>query len=218
MKRASSLLIVILISLPPVWAGVGDILPACDMITPKLVQLNCRSKIDKRGCCVFTSAEAVLLYHHLEEWRGFRDWVASKYPGGGNPAKLRACMEAYAKEKGISVPRFLQAEGHPDSVMPLIRLAIKTGRPCGVSDCGNPGNYDGEPVNHFTCLIHCDDQHMVFVDNNYIYADPVSLNEGLRRLTTMVNQKKQPIKSDMWAFIVLEPPPPPVPLVKESQP
>lgn len=62
---------------------------------------NIGSKIDGAGMCVFTSAEHAFRNQGLDEFRGFRDWCAAAYPGGGYPDKLHKLILAFCKAKGI---------------------------------------------------------------------------------------------------------------------
>ncbi|HEV3143069.1 MAG TPA: hypothetical protein VGZ47_04205, partial [Gemmataceae bacterium] len=45
---------------------------------------NIGSKIDHAGMCVFTSVETAANWSGLAGWRGFRDWCAERYLGGGH--------------------------------------------------------------------------------------------------------------------------------------
>ena len=49
---------------------------------------NVGSRLDGAGMCVFTSFEHSCRWAGLDEFRGFRDWCAQRYPGGGYPEKL----------------------------------------------------------------------------------------------------------------------------------
>lgn len=72
---------------------------------------NIGSKKDGAGMCVFTAFEFSALWAGLEEFRGFRDWCAAKYPGGGTPDKLQKLVDAYCKEKNFKAPDIKQYEG-----------------------------------------------------------------------------------------------------------
>jgi len=69
---------------------------------------NIGSRIDGAGMCVFTSVEMAANWSGLAGWRGFCDWCAQHYPGGGYPQKLDSLIRAYAKARNLPVPRFLQ--------------------------------------------------------------------------------------------------------------
>jgi hypothetical protein len=97
---------------------------------------NIGSKIDGAGMCVFTAAEFAGVYAGLDEFRGFRDWCASRYPGGGYPEKLLKLTQEYCEKKGIPRERFdpakdlLQIE-HSDPR--YIELCVRNGWCCGLS-------------------------------------------------------------------------------------
>jgi hypothetical protein len=86
---------------------------------------NIGSKIDGSGMCVFTSAEMAAIWAGHDEFRGFRDWCASHYPGGGYPEKLDKLIAAYCKAKSIQVPGYIQYEGQS---MDIAAKALRNGQ------------------------------------------------------------------------------------------
>ena len=109
----------------------------CDLPGSQHIK-NIGSKVDGSGMCVFTSIEMAALHAGLEQMRGFRNWVAEKYAGGGWPDKVdklladrpvRHRRRASLKEGFVAhVHHFVFVE-EPDRVFPIdgrdqIRLQV----------------------------------------------------------------------------------------------
>ena len=163
---------------------------------------NIGSKLDGAGMCVFSAIEMAARWQGLEEWRGFRDWCAANFPGGGYPQKVDKLLAAYAKAKGIAVPAYVQYEG--PNVDEVVGAADRTGRmPC--ITYGYSPRYRGS-IAHMTNCVRFAGKWSVCLDNNYPgeeayeWMDPAEMT---KRIT-------HPNGSG-WVFVWLGPCPPPVP-------
>src|ERR1700680_2925153 len=79
----------------------------CDLPGSQHIK-NIGSKIDGSGMCVFTSIEMAALHAGLEQMRGFRNWVAENYAGGGWPDKVDKMLTAYFKAKNLPAIPYIQ--------------------------------------------------------------------------------------------------------------
>lgn len=171
---------------------------------------NIGSKLDGAGMCVFTSIEMAADWAGMPEWKGFRDWCAAKYPGGGYPSKVDKLLADYAKAKGLTVPKYLQYEGSdPDSIMGLID---KTGR-CACITYGYSPRYGGA-IAHMVCCVKYNGRYGVVLDNNfpgetsYEWMDRAEL---VRRIKVSPDRHGRQVPSNAWVFVWLPNPPPPPP-------
>ncbi len=151
---------------------------------------------DGAGLCVFTSV------HHAGRWQGvaaldgFREWMRRK-PGGGYPQKVDAMLAAYCREKGVSVPGYVQHTGGDDT---FLDLALHTDRmPCVTYD-GRDDFYSGI-VYHMVNLTHMDGTRAAILDNNrpgvWLW---MSRTDFLSRWRG---------SGGGWAIVLLDAPPPP---------
>jgi hypothetical protein len=84
---------------------------ACDLPGKEHIK-NIGSRVDGAGMCVFSSIEMAAVWQGIDSFRGFRDWCATHYPGGGYPAKVDQLIAAYCKAKQIDpIPAYVQYEG-----------------------------------------------------------------------------------------------------------
>lgn len=182
----------------------------CDLPGSQHIK-NIGSKVpsyDKRGrpyyagMCVFSSVEMAALYAGLEQMRGFRDWAATKFQGGGWPDKVDVVLAAYFKEKNIAPIPYIQYEGKDPAE--ILSLCEKTGRMASMTYGYSP-RY-GEPIQHMVNGVMYRNSYGVVLDNNYPGEDRyewVASNELTRR-TIYPN-------TTAWIFVWLHPGPPPSP-------
>jgi hypothetical protein len=164
---------------------------------------NIGSKIDGAGMCVFTSFEHSCRWAGLEEFRGFRDWCARNYRGGGYPEKLQKLVNDYCKAKSIPQPLVVQYEGSSPEVL---ESALRNGYlPC-VTLYGSP-RYRGR-IYHMVNCAHLDGKQGAVLDNNF---QPL---EWADRETTLRRMK---LNGRLWVAVVLHYGPPPFPYNGESQ-
>ena len=116
---------------------------------------NIGSFLDDAGMCVFTSIEMAARYCGIESFRGFRDWCAHTYNGGGDPDNVVEHIAAYCRFKGIPVPPYKQYEGTDPG--PILAKLDSTGRPACITYGQSPRYVSGRnptgTVAHMTCCI-----------------------------------------------------------------
>ncbi len=164
---------------------------------------NIGSKIDGAGMCVFTSIEMAARWHGMETFRGFRDWCAGKYPGGGYPQKVDKLIAAYCAAKGITVPPYIQYEG--GDVGSVLAACDKTARMACITYGYSP-RYGNGTIAHMTCCPKYGGALAVCLDNNF----PGEQSYEWMSLGEMQNRVKHPQGSG-WVFVWLAPAPPPAP-------
>lgn len=159
---------------------------------------NIGSRLDGAGMCVFTSFEHSARWAGLEEFRGFRDWCAQRYPGGGFPEKLQKLIDAYCKAKGITPPTVIQYEGESTAV---IEAALKQGLlPCNT--LYSSPRYGRGTIYHMTNIAHLDEKSGAILDNNF---KPL---EWADRQTTVGRMK---LRGKLWCVVLVAAGPPPFP-------
>lgn len=159
---------------------------------------NSGSRIDGAGMCCFTSFEHSCRWAGLDEFRGFRDWCARRFPGGGYPEKVDRLIRAYCKEHQLAAPDVIQYEGGSTE---LLEAALRNGYlPC-TTLYGGP-RYGRGTIYHMVNCVHLDAQRGAILDNNF---QPL---EWADRETTIRRMKHQ---GKLWVVIVLAYGPPPFP-------
>ncbi len=159
---------------------------------------NIGSRLDGAGMCVFTSFEHACRWAGLEEFRGFRDWCAQNYPGGGYPEKLDKLIDAFCKAKGVTRPLVIQYEG---SSPEIIEAALQQGLlPC-VTLYRSP-RYGRGTIYHMVNSAHLDSKLGATLDNNF---KPL---EWAPREETIARYK---MRGTLWCVAVVAPGPPPMP-------
>lgn len=124
---------------------------------------NIGSRIDGAGMCVTSSIEMSAVWCGLEQFRGFRDWCAAHYPGGGYPEKVDKLIAAYCKVKGIEVPDYVQYEGPS---MELAKRALADGHMV-CSTLYYSDRYGKGRIYHMVNLAHWDGRNGAIQDNNF---------------------------------------------------
>lgn len=125
---------------------------------------NIGSKIDGMGMCVFSAIEMGALAQGLEAMRGWRDWCAARYPGGGFPGKVDKLLAAWWQHKGITPIPYYQYQGNDPG--PVLALIDKTGRmPC--LTYGYSPRY-GQLIAHMVCAPGYRGQRACVLDNNFV--------------------------------------------------
>lgn len=157
-------------------------------------------KRDHLGMCVFSAIEMSALACGLEQMRGWRNWCAEKYEGGGWPEKVDLCLRDWFTAKGIPPIPYIQYEGKdPASFMALCE---KTRRPFGMTYGYSP-RYGGRSIQHMVTGVMFRNNYGVVLDNNFPGEDRyewVERDEFIRRTI-------YPNKS-AWLFAWLPPAPP----------
>lgn len=139
------------------------------------------------GLCVGTSVEVAARWHGLREIDGFQEWL--KYRRGGSyPEKLARDLDAYARSKGIALPRYIQHTGGDPA---FLDLCYRTRRMPAVT----------WTPSHMVSGSHLDASSAAVIDNNR----PGSwLWESRAEFLGNWNASGKG-----WAFVWLAPPPPP---------
>lgn len=163
---------------------------------------NIGSRIDSAGMCVFSSIEMSALYQGLEQMRGWRNWCAQNYRGGGWPEKVDSCLAAWFKTKNIAPLPYIQYQGrNPENILDLCE---KTGRMASMTYGYSP-RYGG-PIQHMVCNVMFRQNYGVVLDNNFPGEDRY---EWVTR-QELVRRTIYPNKS-AWVFVWVAAPPPPSP-------
>lgn len=159
---------------------------------------NIGSRLDGAGMCVFTSFEHSCRWAGLDEFRGFRDWCATHYRGGGYPEKLQRLLDAYCQAKGLTPPQVIQYEG---SSAEILDAALRNGYlPC--TTLYRSPRYGRGTIYHMVNCAHLDAARGAILDNNF---RPL---EWADRETTLGRMKLQ---GKLWVVVVLAYGPPPFP-------
>ena len=129
---------------------------------------NIGSRKDGAGMCVFTAFEMMCRHAGLESFRGFRDWCAENYRGGGHPEKLAALVTAYCKAKNLPPLKFFQYEGADLSV---VQRVLATGRFSGVT-LYHSKMYGGRIYHAVNCAHGTGPRYYAVCDNNKMRGHP----------------------------------------------
>jgi hypothetical protein len=166
---------------------------------------------DGAGLCVFTSIQHAAYWQNVRTLDGFREWMR-KRPGGGWPEKVDQTFAQFCREKGQSVPPYIQHTGGDPG---FLELALQTDRcPC-VTYSGLDDFYRdrfGRPavIAHMVNLAYLDGSRAAIIDNNrpgvWVW---MTRKEFLDRWLG---------NSGGWAVVLLAPPPPPHPEAVKAGP
>lgn len=179
--------------------------PAVDYPEEEWIK-NIGSKLgDHAGMCVFSSFEMMMIWHGFEDFRGFRNWCAERYPGGGYPDKLDKLIDAYCAAKHIDKPQIIQYVG--DNPM-FLQQAIENGfMPC--TTLAHSPRYGPNPISHMVNCVHLTDHNGAIMDNNFKdFEWQEGREQFLAKLKYRDPNNGRPV---YWAVIVVAPPPPPPP-------
>lgn len=175
----------------------GKVTLHCDL--PGRLHLKNKGGSDGAGLCVFTSINHAAYWQNVAALSDFRDWM-TRYPGGSWPEKTAKKVAEICKEKGLPEPAFFQVEDK--SALDVLKVACKSGRMPGVTYSYSPtGRYNGQKIAHMVSLVHADDDWFCILDNNY---------PGYEAFEWMTPQEFSRVWTG-WAFILLDPGPPPIP-------
>jgi hypothetical protein len=186
---------------------------ACDLPGSEHIK-NIGSKIDRRGMCVFSSVEMAARAQGLEQMRGFRDWCAAHYPGGGWPEKVDKLIAAWCDHgcadwrrqhgepnaerfRNMPIPPYVQYEGRDPA--PVLERCDRTGRLPTVTYGYSP-RYGGT-IAHVTNAAKFGGKWGVCLDNNF----PGEQSYEWMPLPEFVRRIKHPSGS-AWLFVWLAPP------------
>lgn len=170
----------------------------CDL--PVDLQVRNRGGSDGAGLCVFASLKHAAVWQNVEALESIFEWMFT-HPGGGWPEKVDQVIGQICKDKGVPKPDYIHIHG---SDLEPIKLALKTGRIVCVTYSFSPsGRYGGQKIAHMVNVLHCDDQRVCLLDNNfpgtYEWMTP---QEFLRSYA---------YRGPGWAIVFLAEGPPPAP-------
>lgn len=124
---------------------------------------NIGSKKDGSGMCVFSAIEMSALACGLEQMRGWRNWCAERYLGGGYPSKVDKCLADWFVYKNLPPIPYIQYEGKDPA--PFMDLCEKTRRPFGMTYGYSP-RY-GRTIYHMVTGVMFRGKYGVVLDNNF---------------------------------------------------
>jgi hypothetical protein len=158
--------------------------------------------IDGAGLCVYASARHAGRWQNDPGFAGLFDWMKS-HPGGSYPEKFKRTLEQYCKEKGLTVPDYIQVE---ENDYDLLVAASRNGYMIGSTYSYSPtGRYNGQRISHMVSLAHVSPNWVAVLDNNYIGENKYEW------LTPKEYMKTATGGRTLWAVILLVPQPPPCP-------
>jgi hypothetical protein len=199
------LLYSLLVGLMVVGSSVADPKPmgpvgpnGLEVSTPLPESLKFKNKggRDGAGLCVFASITYCARYQNERRLIGLFDNML-KEPGGGYPEKVDAMIKKY----GPGTQYIQDTTGNYE----LLKLAIKTGRPCGVTFDGHDPHYGNRTIAHMVQLVYADDNYACISDNNF----PEDTEYEWMTKQEFITRWKG--NSGGWCVILLNPGPPPVP-------
>ena len=153
---------------------------------------NFGAPADKKGLCVFATLDMCARYQNVRPLIGI---IGRLQEGGGWPEKVDRVVKQYGQ--GVEI---VQYQGSDPT---FLELAIRTGRPCGVT-YGYGERYQMETIAHMVMLVHLDAHYAAIIDNNF----PTTI-EWMDR-EEFLKRWKHP-NGQGWAYMLIAPPPPPVP-------
>lgn len=157
---------------------------------------------DGAGLCVFTSVQHSADWQNVRTLDGFREWMRRR-PGGGWPQKLDEMLAQFCRERGVSVPQYIQHTGGDES---FLELALQTDRFPAVTYAGMDDFYRDRfnrpaQIAHMVNVAHLDDKWAAIIDNNrpgvWVW---MSRRDFLTRWRA---------NDGGWAVVLLDAPPPP---------
>jgi hypothetical protein len=153
---------------------------------------NFGAPADGKGLCVFASMTMAARWHHVRE---LADVIRKIDEGGGWPEKVDGVFKEHAP--GLE---YVQYEGTDPAILDK---ALAEDRPACVT-YGYGERYGMQTIYHMVLLVHLDAHWAVVLDNNFPGTyEWMPRAEFLRRWVHPSGKG--------WAFVMLAPPPPPVP-------
>lgn len=162
---------------------------------------NCGGS-DGSGLCVFTSIMHDARFQNVIPLFYFQNYM-KKHPGGGYPEKVDRMIASYLQEQGLPKDSVLYIQDTTGNAE-LLKEALKSGRPVGITYDGNDCHYS-HSIAHMVTLVHFTDNWAAILDNNFI---------GQNQIVWMRPQeliKRWKGNSGGWSVILLDAGAPPVP-------
>ena len=153
---------------------------------------NFGAPADGKGLCVFASMSMAARWHHVRE---LADVIHKVNQGGGWPEKVDGVFKEHAP--GL---KYVQYEGTDPAILDK---ALAEDRPACVT-YGYGERYQMQTIYHMVMLVHLDARVAAVLDNNFPGTyEWMTRDEFLRRWVHPSGKG--------WAYVMLAPPPPPVP-------
>lgn len=153
---------------------------------------NFGAPADGKGLCVFASMSMAARWHNV---RQLEDVIHKVKEGGGWPQKVKDVVAEHAP--GLEV---LQYEGTDPAILDK---ALAEDKPVCVT-YGYGERYKMETIYHMVMLVHLDGKMAAILDNNFPGTyEWMTREEFLRRWVHPGGKG--------WAYVMMAPPPPPVP-------
>ncbi len=172
---------------------------------------NIGSKKDGAGMCVFSAIEMAALYQGHEEMRGWRNWCAANYAGGGYPEKVEKLLDAWWKKNGTKPIPYMQYEGTDPG--PLLEIIDRTRRMACITYGYSP-RYGRGFIAHMVNGVHFGPRFGTVLDNNFIGDNSyewMTRDELVRRMRLSPGGRL----GDAWIFVWLTPGAPPPPKARQ---
>ena len=154
------------------------------------------------GLCVFASMTMDAHWHNVRELSDLMYWDENGKPhskirrGGGWPDKVDQVIKQYAPDL-----KYVQYQG---TDLAILDKALSEGRPACVTYGFGERYRPLRTIHHMVLLVHLDSTTAVILDNNFPGTyEWMSREEFKRRWVHPGGQG--------WAYVMLAPPPPPVP-------
>lgn len=162
-----------------------------DLPVPQHVR-NFGAPADGKGLCVFASMDMAARWHNIKE---LVDVIHKVKEGGGWPEKVDDVLKQLAP-----TTKYVQYEGVDPAILDK---ALSEDRPVCVT-YGYGERYGMKTIYHMVILVHLDGQNAAILDNNFPGTyEWMPRAEFLRRWVHPGGKG--------WAYVLLAPPPPPVP-------
>lgn len=145
-----------------------------------------------KGCCVFASMQDDAIWHNCAPLMNILDHIEE---GGGWPEKVEKVVQQWGQ--GVEVAQY---EGTDAS---WIDMAMRCYRGVCIT-YGFSERYGTPTIYHMVWLCHFDSEWACVADNNF-----PGTYEWTRR-EEFLRRAKHP-QGNFWCFILLQPPPPPIP-------
>jgi len=153
---------------------------------------NIGAPADGKGLCVFASMTMAARWHNIRE---LSDVIHQINEGGGWPEKVDEVFKKFAPHL-----KYVQYEGTDPAILDK---ACSEERPACVT-YGYGERYDMKTIYHMVLLVHIDAKRAAILDNNFPGTyEWMSRDEFLKRWVHPSGQG--------WAYVILSPPPPPIP-------
>lgn len=179
--------------------------PAVDFPEKEWIKNIGSEKGSHAGMCVFSAFEMMMLWHGVEEFRGFRNWCAHNYEGGGYPEKLDKLVTEYCRIKGLEKPLLIQYVGDKPG---FLEQGLNNGwMPC--CTLSHSSRYGPKPISHMVNCVQLSDKNGAIMDNNFKDFEWWTSKEACLAALKYTDPNNH--RQVYWGVVVVAPGPPPAP-------